>query len=77
MLPTEKEGPKLPDRLRVLWLVTKNNIARGKKLHISSLSNTSPREFKVVNPLACYKEQHSKRQKAAYQLSLQHFSKRV
>jgi hypothetical protein len=46
---------ELPEQLRMLWHVTQNSIARGRKLHFSSLSLslslsvTSSGELKLVN----------------------------
>jgi hypothetical protein len=50
IMATGREVPKLPERWRVLLLMTKNFIMRGRKLYISSLSITSSRQLKVVNP---------------------------
>jgi hypothetical protein len=32
-----REVPKLPEVLRVLWLVAKNSVGRGRNLHVSSV----------------------------------------
>jgi hypothetical protein len=52
MMLTGREVLNLPEQLRVLWLVTKNSTARGKKLQVCSLFITCSKELRVVNPLA-------------------------
>jgi hypothetical protein len=49
---TGRETQKLLERWRVLLLITKNFITKGKKLYVSSLSIISSRELKVVKQLA-------------------------
>jgi hypothetical protein len=51
MMPPGREVPELPERLRLLWLVTKNYTERQKAAHQLSLHHFL-RELKVANPLA-------------------------